>query len=85
MDRAFQRSRSLMLCGTFYSVPPTNIACGLPANNAEAIIIENKILFDEILKKSFFINLKFKINNFIVFILLYTLFDKLTHLMSSYP
>lgn len=23
MDRAFQRSRSLMLCGTFYSVPPT--------------------------------------------------------------
>lgn len=22
MDRAFQRSRSLMLCGTFYSVPP---------------------------------------------------------------
>ena len=23
MDRAFQRSRSLMLRGTFYSVPPT--------------------------------------------------------------
>ena len=23
MDRAFQRSRSLMLCGTFYSVPPS--------------------------------------------------------------
>ena len=25
MDRAFQRSRSLMLCGTFYSVPPRMI------------------------------------------------------------
>ena len=72
----------ITVCTPFTSA---NTVCGLPANKAEAITVENKILLDENLKNSFFINLKFNINSFIVVFLLYTLFDKLAHLMPPYP
>ena len=49
----------IMACTSFTLA---KACCGLPTQSADAIAAENKILFDENFRNSFFIIYKFKIN-----------------------